>query len=78
MPVANGDSYTVVALAGESDVYTYDQLRSALESEAAKGLGQECLATAASSAEEDSQPSWDQTILPDDEVSTNHGWSCTP
>jgi anti-sigma B factor antagonist len=34
--VAGGDSYTVVALAGESDVYTYDQLRGALETEAAK------------------------------------------
>ncbi len=36
--VTNGDSYTVIALAGESDVYTYDQLRGALESEAAKGV----------------------------------------
>lgn len=36
--VTGGDSYTVVALAGESDVYTYDQLRGALESEAAKGV----------------------------------------
>jgi anti-anti-sigma factor len=36
--VSGEDSYTVVALAGESDVYTYDQLRTALESEAAKGL----------------------------------------
>ena len=36
--VSGGDSYTVVALAGESDVYTYDQLRTALETEAAKGL----------------------------------------
>jgi anti-sigma B factor antagonist len=34
--VAGGGSYTVVALAGESDVYTYDQLRGALETEAAK------------------------------------------
>ena len=34
--VTSGDSYTVIALAGESDVYTYDQLRGALESEAAK------------------------------------------
>lgn len=38
MSVTNGDSYTVIALAGESDVYTYDQLRGALESEAAKGV----------------------------------------
>ena len=37
MSVTNGDSYTVIALAGESDVYTYDQLRGALESAAAKG-----------------------------------------
>ena len=36
--VTGGDSYTVVALAGESDVYTSDQLRGALESEAAKGV----------------------------------------
>lgn len=36
--VTNGDSYTVIALAGESDVYTYDQLHGALESEAAKGV----------------------------------------
>jgi len=36
--VTGGDSYTVVALAGESDVYTYDQLRGALESEAAMGV----------------------------------------
>ena len=36
--VTNGDSYAVIALAGESDVYTYDQLRGALESEAAKGV----------------------------------------
>ena len=28
----------MVALAGESDVYTYDQLRGALEPEAAKGV----------------------------------------
>lgn len=34
--VAGGDSYTVVALTGESDVYTYDQLRGALETEADK------------------------------------------
>ena len=33
---AGGDSYIVVTLAGESDVYTYDQLRGALETEAAK------------------------------------------
>lgn len=38
MSVSGGDSYTVVALAGESDVYTYDQLRTALETETAKGL----------------------------------------
>ncbi len=38
MAVRGGDSYTVVALAGESDVYTYDQLRTALDTEAAKGL----------------------------------------
>src|SRR3981081_2648661 len=36
--VSGGDSYTVVALAGESDVYTYDQLRGALESEPRKGV----------------------------------------
>jgi anti-anti-sigma factor len=36
--VSGGDAYTVVALAGESDVYTYDQLRSALEAEATKGV----------------------------------------
>jgi anti-anti-sigma factor len=36
--VTGGDSYTVVALAGESDVYTYDQLRGALEDEAGKGV----------------------------------------
>lgn len=36
--VSGGDAYTVVALAGESDVYTYDQLRSALEAEATKGI----------------------------------------
>jgi anti-sigma B factor antagonist len=36
--VTNGDSYTVIALAGESDVYTYDQLRGALESAAAQGV----------------------------------------
>jgi anti-anti-sigma factor len=36
--VTGGDSHTVVALAGESDVYTYDQLRGALETEAAKGV----------------------------------------
>ena len=36
--VSGGDSYTVVALAGESDVYTYDQLRGALQDEAAKGV----------------------------------------
>jgi anti-anti-sigma factor len=34
--VSGGDSYIVVALAGESDVYTYDQLRGTLEAEAAK------------------------------------------
>ena len=34
--VSGGDSYIVVTLAGESDVYTYDQLRGALEAEAAK------------------------------------------
>jgi anti-sigma B factor antagonist len=37
--VAAGHSYTVVALAGESDVYTYDQLRGALESEVAGEAG---------------------------------------
>lgn len=36
--VSGGDAYTVVALAGESDVYTYDQLRSALEAVATKGV----------------------------------------
>jgi len=36
--VTGGDSYAVVTLAGESDVYTSDQLRGALESEAAKGV----------------------------------------
>jgi anti-anti-sigma factor len=36
--VTNGDSYSVIALTGESDVYTCDQLRGALESEAAKGV----------------------------------------
>jgi len=36
--VSGGDAYTVVALAGESDVYTYDQLRSALEAEATRGV----------------------------------------
>jgi anti-anti-sigma factor len=36
--VTDGDSYTVIALAGESDVYTYDQLRGALESAAAQGV----------------------------------------
>ena len=36
--VSDGDVYTVVTLAGESDVYTYDQLRSALEAEATKGV----------------------------------------
>ncbi len=38
MSVTDGGSYTVIALAGESDVYTYDQLRGALESEAARGV----------------------------------------
>ena len=33
MSVTSGDSYTVVALTGESDVYTYDQLRGALKAE---------------------------------------------
>ena len=37
--VTSGNAYTVVALAGESDVYTYDQLRGALETEAANGAG---------------------------------------
>jgi anti-sigma B factor antagonist len=37
--VTAGHSYTVVALAGESDVYTYDQLRGALESEVAGEAG---------------------------------------
>jgi anti-anti-sigma factor len=36
--VTDGGSCTVIALAGESDVYTYDQLRGALEAEAAKGV----------------------------------------
>lgn len=36
--VTRGDSYTVVALTGESDVYTYDQLRGALEAEATRGI----------------------------------------
>jgi anti-anti-sigma factor len=36
--VRRGDSYTVVALVGESDVYTYDQLRGALETEAVTGI----------------------------------------
>lgn len=35
--VTSGDSHTVVVLAGESDVYTYDQLRSALETAAGTG-----------------------------------------
>ena len=35
--VSGGDSYIVVTLAGESDVYTYDQLRGALEAETARG-----------------------------------------
>lgn len=35
--VTDGDSYSIVGLAGESDVYTYDQLRNALESEVARG-----------------------------------------
>jgi anti-anti-sigma factor len=35
--VSGGDSYIVVALSGESDVYTYDQLRGALEAETGKG-----------------------------------------
>ena len=47
-----------------------------------EGQSRQCLATAASSAEEDSQKRRPvvatETILPDDEVSTNHGWSCTP
>ena len=37
MSVSGGDSYTLVALAGESDVYTYDQLRGALQAEAGRG-----------------------------------------
>ena len=37
--VTSGDSYTVVALTGESDVYTYDQLRAALEAEVTQGVG---------------------------------------
>jgi anti-anti-sigma factor len=36
--VSGGDSYIVVTLAGESDVYTYDQLRGALEAEAGRGI----------------------------------------
>jgi len=36
--VSGGDAYTMVALASESDVYTYDQLRSTLEAEATKGV----------------------------------------
>jgi len=36
--VSGGDSYIVVTLAGESDVYTYDQLRGALETEAGRGV----------------------------------------
>ena len=36
MSVTARHSYTVVALAGECDVYTYDQLRGALESEVAR------------------------------------------
>ncbi|HEX3752104.1 MAG TPA: STAS domain-containing protein [Streptosporangiaceae bacterium] len=36
--VSGGDSYIVVTLAGESDVYTYDQLRGALETEAGRGI----------------------------------------
>jgi anti-anti-sigma factor len=36
--VSGGESYAVVALAGESDVYTYDQLRGALESQAGTGV----------------------------------------
>jgi anti-sigma B factor antagonist len=36
--VTSGDSYTVVALTGESDVYTYDQLRGALEAEVTRGV----------------------------------------
>lgn len=38
MSVTGGDSCTVVALTGESDAYTYDQLRGALETEAVKGV----------------------------------------
>ena len=36
--VTSADSYTVVALTGESDVYTYDQLRGALEAEVTRGV----------------------------------------
>ena len=36
--ISGGDSYIVVTLAGESDVYTYDQLRGALETEAGRGV----------------------------------------
>ena len=36
--VTSADSYTVVALTGESDVYTYDQLRGALEAEVTRGI----------------------------------------
>src|SRR5579875_1287286 len=36
--VRGGDAYTVVTLAGESDVYSYDQLRGALETEASRGV----------------------------------------
>ncbi len=36
--VTSEDSYTVVALTGESDVYTYDQLRAALEAEVTRGV----------------------------------------
>lgn len=39
MSVTAGHSYTVVALAGECDVYTYDQLRGALEAEVAGEAG---------------------------------------
>jgi anti-anti-sigma factor len=35
--VSGGGACIVVALSGESDVYTYDQLRGALEAEAARG-----------------------------------------
>ncbi len=38
MSVSGAAAYTVVALAGESDVYTYDQLRRALKAEATKGV----------------------------------------